>query len=480
MNFDAARATACVTLLAAGTLLVIRAAAGPFHLLVTIGSPLVLEGVCTLILFACLVSRSVEGSQTKDPAPSGLLLGVLLLTAVCFAPSLKDYFLSDDFQMLDFYRRYAPTLPATWAFTQSSSGGFFFRPVASVASSVMHAWAGESALRWHAADLAVHLINCALVYFVALGLLRDRAKAAWSAALFGIFPASPEAVSWPAGGHDTLIATLFVLAAVWLYLMWLEHGRAAWLTASLVACALALGSKEIAFTLPLMIAAMAWHRGARMRSAIPFFVLAVAAFAYRWWILKGAGGYGLVHATALGSAKALLARLWTVLTFPLNWSGNAGVRMTIGLAVAVAGFAVLTFSRPRRRDLALSAVWILLFAAPAIQMLLIGPDLLNARHLYLPAAGFAMLLGGAIEDLPKHRWAAGAALLVFYIATLERNLAIRARVSEMARQTCIAAAHGAGPTQPPAIIDGIWAFSNGFDVCVEMQKPIPSAPHRPD
>jgi len=344
----------------------------------------------------------------------------------------------------------------------------------------MHAWAGESAFRWHAADLAVHLINCALVYFVALELLANRAKAAWSAALFGIFPASPEAVSWPAGGHDTLIATLFVLATTWFYVLWLERKKPAWLAASLIACALALGSKEIAFVLPLMIAAIAWHRRERVQSAIPFAALAVAMFAYRWWILKGAGGYGLVHATVLGSAKALAARLWTVLTFPLNWSGSVGPWATVGLAIGVLGCATLTFSRPRGRDVALCALWTLLFAAPAIQMLLIGPDLLNARHLYLPAAGFAMLLGGAIEDMPKYHWAAGAALLVFYAATLEHNLAIRARVSETVRATCRAAARGDKISNPPAIVDGVWAFANGFDVCVDMQQPTRTAQPQPD
>jgi hypothetical protein len=462
-------------------LLIVRAAVGPFHSFVSVGSPIVAEGIFTFALLGCFAIRSGSGSGSKAAlAPRGILAGILLLAALCFASSLSNYFLSDDYQMLDFFRRYAPTLPITWSFTQSSSEGAFFRPIASVTSSAIHAWAGESPFRWHVADLAIHLVNCALVYFVALALLANRNKAAWAAALFGVFPASPEAVAWPAGGHDTLVATLFVLATVKLYLHWLKHPRAGWMAASLCACLLALGSKEIAFALPLLLAAIAFHQRARLRTVTPFAALTAVVFVYRWYILKGAGGYGLVHATALGAAKALAARIWIILTFPVNWSVRPEIYLTLALGAGILACVALTFARPVRRDFILALAWTALFAAPAIQTLLIGADLLNARHLYLPAAGFAMLLGGALEDLPGRQWAAGATVLLFYIAALEHNLAIRARVAQAAHQSCVDVATGTSTQRPPALMDGVWMFSNGFDVCVDIEKASRSGSRPPD
>jgi hypothetical protein len=194
-------------------------------------------------------------------------------------------------------------------------------------------------------------------------------------------------------------------------------------------------------------------------------------FAYRWRVLGGIGGYNAMHLAVISSAKALFLRIWAVLFFSLNWNGGMEIYAALGLATGILAYVGLTFSRPVRRDLGMAMAWILLCAAPAIQMLLIGPDLLNSRQLYLPAAGMTMLLAGAIESLPKWRWAAGAALLVFFVASLEHNLTIRARVGELARETCVAAAKSGKIADPPKIVDGVWMLGNWFDQCVEMQEP---------
>jgi len=455
----------------AGLVLITRAVVGPFRLLVSVQSPLTAEGVIALALLACLVIRAEKAvGRSADFVPHAAFAGILILVAACFTPALSNYFLSDDFLVLDFCKQYAPKLPLSWALVKSNSEHIFFRPVIVLSNMLECGWAGTEPVRWHTVDLAVHLINCAFVYFIAWSLLANRNKAAWAAAFFGIYPSNPEAVSWTGGGQDTLISALFVLATVKIYMAWLQHRRALLLAAALVASILAMGSKETGFVLVFLLAVIAIHQRARLRTLIPFVGASIAMFAYRWYVIGGFGGYPGSILRLTGAIKALGVRIWAILLFPMNWSAPVDAFVIVGIAAAVLVYATLTFSRPIRRDLLMTLFWVGLCAAPAVQTLLIGPDLLNSRQVYLSAAGFAMLLAGAVDDLPRLRRAAGTALLVFFFVALEHNQAIRARVSATARQICIDAAKGSKIGDPPHIIDGVWAFGNGFEQCVELQR----------
>ena len=74
--------------------------------------------------------------------------------------------------------------------------------------------------------------------------------ALWATAFFGLNPASPEAVSWPGGGQDTLLVTVFLLATCVLFIRYTRTRSAGMLIASLVTLLFALLSKETGYVLP--------------------------------------------------------------------------------------------------------------------------------------------------------------------------------------------------------------------------------------
>lgn len=449
--------------------LVARGVLGEFHLLVPVRSPLTAETALGVSLVLSL-ALSTGIARTKAPKASWIaLLAVLAVVGLCFAGSLGNYFVGDDFLVLDYGRRFTPQQVGS-VLTASTSGGAFFRPVGIFLWVMETKWFGLWPWGWHALGLALHLINCVLVYLLGKSLFASQRAAVWATVFFGLNPASPEAVSWPGGGQDTLLVTMFVLATCVLFVRYTRTRSAGTLIASLVTLLFALLSKETGYVLPALLGLIALHQSVSLKSTIPHWIVMAAAFLYRALVLRGVGGYPDVHVTVVGATKALLLRLWAVLAFPINWSSRFEFYLMAGLALGIVGYLAVMFSHPSRRDVLFALAWVVLCAAPGIQMLLVGADLLNSRLLYASLPGFAFLLACAARATPRLSLAAALAITLFYAAALQHNLEIRARVSGIARQTCAAAAQGATAAEPPRVVDGVWLFATGFRECVELQK----------
>ena len=124
---------------------------------------------------------------------------------------------------------------------------------------------------FHAANLALHILNGLLVYAILCALIKKDWAAALGAGLFALHPVQVEAVAWITGINDLLHA-FFSLGALWLYLRYalLAQGRTsverdtphalyALYGAALVCFVLALLSKPAAVTVPLVAAILGWH-----------------------------------------------------------------------------------------------------------------------------------------------------------------------------------------------------------------------------
>lgn len=449
--------------------LVARGVLGEFHLLVPIRSPLAAETALGVSLVLALALAGGIARSKLDKAPWIALLAVLAVVGLSFAGSLGNYFVGDDFLVLEYARRFTPQ-QVTSVLTASTSGGAFFRPVGIFLWVMETKCFGLWPWGWHALGLAMHLVNCALVYSLGKDVFANQRTALWTAAFFGLNPASPEAVAWPGGGQDTLLVTMFVLATCVLFVRYTRTRSAGVLIASLATLLFALLSKETGYVLPALLGSIALHQSVSLKSTLPHWIAMAAAFLYRALVLRGVGGYPDLHVTVVGAAKALLLRIWAVLAFPINWSVRFEFYLMAGLVLGIFGYLAVMFSHPSRRDVLFALAWVVLCAAPGIQMLLVGADLLNSRLLYTSLPGFAFLLACAVSSLPRLSLVAALTIALFYAAALEHNLAIRARVSGLARQTCAAAARGATAGEPTRVVDGVWLFATGFRECVELQK----------
>src|SRR6185312_11320692 len=260
MALAAIRSLAVLSL-AALAAIALRAALGPFHIgALHFASPIGVESVFAAGFLAVLLLRSgaAEGGKTKASLRAAPLWIALAVVAAVFLPNLRDPFLSDDYILV----RHATLDPSRiLAMFHTPGGDGSFRPLGYLYFGLLRYFGGVDSWKWHACALAVHLVNCALLYLIVWTLWHRTELAFTAAVLFGLNGTRPESVAWSAGNFD-LLACAFTLAAMLAILR-----RRTWIALPLLV--LAILSKESAYAAPAVIfgfaAAASRLRDSRMR-----------------------------------------------------------------------------------------------------------------------------------------------------------------------------------------------------------------------
>jgi len=405
---------------------------------------------------------------------STLAAGVCLLAFATYANALANGFVWDDSIIL---ARQLPLFrsPASILFPPPNIPQFapdYYRPLVIASYVVDHTLGGGGAFVFHLTVVLAHVLATLAVFAFGVALFGRVARlsssvasaaAAIAAALFAVHPVHTEAVAWVAGRAD-VFAGLFSVSACWAHLRARARPRAAILTA--VFLFLALLAKEVAIglvaLLPLLDAlvpdiaapvAAAQPRAARRRLATapsarsnPMMryapiALALAVYALLRLIAVGSGVTQTSGEASSFSASTPLAALgWygARLLLPVSLSAYLsdvprGPLVLLASAAGAAAFAGALVVALRRRAgvVAYLLLWIAITLAPALTILLKIPEVPVAeRYLYLPSAGFCLLVGyavalaTAVASAPRRAAAFGAmavALLGFAVATAARN-----------------------------------------------------------
>jgi hypothetical protein len=460
---------------------------GPFRIFFPVNAPLNPEGFFGLAITLLLLTA------VGKPSPHARILtrrkvvlfgsAAVLITLAGLGRALRIHFLSDDFTLMralagwDAHRFLRAFIVPTEY--------LYFRPVGYIFTGLNAAWS-SSPVWWHASLLALHACNTVLVLLVARRMGASGLAAAFAAALFGIHGTHPEAAVWFASSFDP-VATWFVLAGFLLFAG--ARDRSGAIRHTLLACAavcsiLAMLSKEAAFIFPLLLLVYAIWRRDSLRSTIPFFLVAALVFAYRWIVLGGIGGYtaigaGRPMAISLGvdtTSKAVAVRLWSFLYFPINWSVDPSLLLSL---LALGYIACLVWLAARTTPSvslwpALAAM--LVSIIPPLALLSGSATLAGSRVLYLPSVWFCVLLALAIDGLTGHwRYLAAAAIVLFHFSALQYNLDSWEYTSAKSKAACDLVAR-ISLTAPkvvvigklPGEIRGVQALKNGFPECVEF------------
>jgi len=175
---------------------------------------------------------------------------------------------------------------------------------------------GNSPTGYHVLNLLLHLGSGLLVYRILTRAVTEETRHIpfWTALLFLIHPITTETVTYISGRASGLMAFFYLLAFL-LYIKASEHSdavplRRRYLSGSVLALALSLGSKETAMTFPLVL--LLWDllirrlRGTTLRTAILSGHLAF------WILLVLAAGWAFTHPryTALAQFSFTLRPFW--------------------------------------------------------------------------------------------------------------------------------------------------------------------------
>jgi hypothetical protein len=442
-------------------------------------SPMNVEGILALALIALLLLRDVPG-RPQVPAGSVPPFAGILSVVVFFAFALFLTFplLADDYSHI--WNAHHADGSALLAHFTVPETDHFFRPAVYLSYAFDALWAGYTPTGWRVSNLILHLVNCLLVFRLCLDLKFSTVAAFGGAALFGIHGSRPEAVTWIAARFD-LLAVLFSVACI---IAALRGSRL-----SLVFLLAAVMSKESAYVLPFVIAAMLVYRGRtwqQIRSAVwPLLALETLTFTYRTWLLKGIGGYHdatgkptIFNFGLASTLKALLMRFWAAMFFPINWTGGLHPAVSVSFCLAIAALAYLAWHGGERRKIMLGLAVATVCSLPVQQFLSIGPDLEKSRVLYLASIGLAIIFAALCEDSDIKARACVCAIVLFQFVVLESNLIWWKRTGYVAERACLAGAE-ALRTDPrplaaiglPNVLDGVYFLHTGYPECVLFQLP---------
>lgn len=371
--------------------------------------------------------RLLWNSPKRERSP--WMLGVILAMAVflAYSNSLYGPFLYDDH--VDILEN--PSIRHLWPLRDVffiPGKGFMTRPVANLTFALNLATAGLDSFYYHLTNLVIHI--CASLAFLgvvrrtlSLPALKERyvgsipTLSLITAALWALHPLLTESVSYITQRYESLMG-LFVLGTFYCVLRMADSpSPVKWSMFASLSCLLALGSKEVAVSVPILVLLFdrtfmaGSFRGAWRERRVLYLGLMVgwACFAFiqshameRTW-----AGFGLTmpwERYALNQPRVILHYLRLALwPHPLNfdyfWRDAKNWAELLPGLLAIGSLLGLTFwALVRKPRLAFFFVFFFFILAPTSSVMPIL-DLAVEHRMYLPLAPVVVVLVFTIYNL---------------------------------------------------------------------------------
>jgi hypothetical protein len=405
-------------------------------------------------------------------APPLLAGSIVALAALLPLLSTPDaYFLADDFGLIQLYSA-KPALHFLTLFTTPWTEAIYgvrpdeLRPLVALSYQIDSLWGPANPFGYHLGSMALHLVNTLLV----LAIARCLVGLGWSGAtfaglIFALMPVHAEVGAWISGRADSIPAACY-LGSLLAFGLWRQRTahragdrsqgrgdrqgapatpfrgpRVTWLL-FLAAIALffgALFSKQSAITMLATLVAydvlverrLPWASRQTLLAYLPFALLTAAYLGLRLVLFGNAVreqqvtpdtfvSFALIQATYL----SMVATGAPVLRTEAIWVALALIGILAALVAVVWALPAILQRRTGRWLGALACfgpIWWLITVAP------LAVTYVSGRHLYLPSAGVAIVLGIAFATLWDRRYrvgrtiaiCGGAGLLLCYGLTLQ-------------------------------------------------------------
>ena len=383
---------------------------------------------------------------------------VCLAAALPYLPTLGDYFVNDDFGVVQLLSGKPWSHFPRWFVTSwmEDIWGYLpdeVRPFPALSYQLASKLAPTWPVANHALNIAFHAANGLLVLALARGAAGLGLFASTFAALvFVLLPVHAESVAWITGRVDTF-PTFFYVASFLFYVRWRTSAGAAprLYAGSLVLFFVALFSKQNTITMVTTLVlydVIVAGRGIGLtwrwvRPYVPYVMMTLAYLALRYVLFGEVARERSLNASGIDLAGQFVARHLRHVVFGSVRGGSQAAWAAIVVAAAAACW--WAWRSPRRPGpgpasvfLYFGPIWWLIGVAP---IAVAGYE--SPRHVYLAAMGWAVLVGLACDLAWRARsgraWrlavSAAAALVLFaYVGLLQRAVHRWQRASALSEQ----------------------------------------------
>jgi protein O-mannosyl-transferase len=395
--------------------------------------------------------KASSGAGRPDSLGAWHFVLIAIICIAAFSNSLGGEFVWDDeIQVLKNWRiREWSNLPSafTSAFWSFLGPGIenqtnYYRPVQTVTYTVAYAAGGLSPVPYHVLSLIFHILASFFVYLLGRQMWRSTPFALAAAAIFAAHPVHTEAVAWIAGVPDVSCGA-FYFAAFWAFIKYRENQQPLWQWSAISLFFIALLSKEMAITLPLVLVLvqslkteyrLSWRQNIRSVAlfGIPIFVY-LAARVHALGLL--ATSQMKVEATPLDWISLAMRAFaeyiqYSVVPYPLKAFHALPlhfadtIAQTILSLILIAGAVWFLIAMRNRFPDAL--LWFAAFATMLIPVFYfkgISYAFFAERYLYIPSFAMIAVVVSLAMNLPTAYRQIGVAVIVvlFALVSARRN-----------------------------------------------------------
>lgn len=398
---------------------------------------------------------------------------ITIISIAIYANTLKNGFVYDDVPTIvdNTFIKDFNNLPLLFRQDYFNiSGELSYRPVVTFTYFIDYALFGLRPWGFHLTNILLHTINGMLLYVLLVLLIRSEVSEPQSAVprlvanppflvsiLFATHPVLTEAVNAISFREDLLVF-LFYMASLCLYLI-LRSGSTInhkplnytiLYSLSYIAYSLALFSKEMAVTLPLIVYCYEWvykdgKNGLRLlfnRHNTGYIAIMLIYLFLRFYYFYNPSESGLYGSNMVGRVLTvpwLLISYLKLSIFPISLSADyevIAVRVfsslfVLPLIAIVSLLTIILILRKKDRGICFGILFFVLTLVPVYNIIPIANPLAE-RYLYLPAVGFTIIMGLAVHYIfksidPGYKVLTLSALISFLILLIIFSLTVVSR-----------------------------------------------------
>ncbi|OGS21215.1 MAG: hypothetical protein A2252_05965 [Elusimicrobia bacterium RIFOXYA2_FULL_39_19] len=338
-----------------------------------------------------------------------------------------------------------------YANVYEQAGGERYRPLRTVTFVFDYMFWKENAAGYHITNITMHIIVALILFFMVKTMTKNNLAAFLSGLVFVLHPVHTESVVYIKNRSDILCAIFFILSFMFYVKYISKEGRpekvgnpglrkdVIYYAASIFVFILALVSKEMAITLPFILAGyiiFLKRDNIKMNFilTIPYFAVLAVYFGFRKFIMKST--YASADISSINDR--IFVVLHTVggytklLILPLNLCADRTLVITRNLFSLEVILAILTlfilipFIIIKRNELNFWLFFLLFTLIPASNLVFLAGRPFAEQRLYLPSIGFSVFLGILLAKIKNYKAVLGTVLSVIILtayssATIARN-----------------------------------------------------------
>ena len=373
-----------------------------------------------------------KSRQRRSDKLRWMIPTILAITFVAFIPVLGAGFVSWDDGEYVLQNTALRNADLKTVLTTPMQGNV--HPLTMLTLFINYLVSGEDAWSYHLLNLALHLVNCVLVFRLAMSLSKGNSIISFTTAiLFGIHPIHVESVAWVSERKDVLYG-LFFVAGLITYTKYVDSNsqRHYWL--SILYFVLSLLSKPSAVVFPLALLCVDLLRTRKVTAKvlvekIPFFALSLAMGIATFVAQQQAGSFGKIH---IDTSNKILYGFYGIMMYivkmvmPVNLAvfypfPAMNVKLPVEYYIAPVFFIGLAFvffySLKRNRIISFGILFYLVNLLLVLQFLPVGSAVIAHRYAYIPYIGLFFIVGWIIDRFTKNN-ATKAWRVVFPITLL--------------------------------------------------------------